>query len=184
MIVYRDLEKKDICRELFRGFQRRQVVTDCWRRVDGRWMVRADPFIDDWSEEDYRVLVECLRRTAASGGLVRGAFLGGALKGFASVENEPLGSRGQYLDLSSIHVSQDARRRGIGRELFRAALEFARRRGAEKLYISAHSAVESQAFYRALGCVEAEEPDAGHVAREPFDCQLECRTGAGDSAAP
>lgn len=71
MIEYRDLEKKDICRELFRGFQRRQVVTDCWRRVDGRWTVRPDPFIDDWSEEDYRFLVECLGRTAAAGGLVR-----------------------------------------------------------------------------------------------------------------
>ena len=95
-----------------------------------------------------------------------------------------MGSRGQYLDLSSIHVSQDARRRGIGRTLFQAALAFARDRGAEKLYISAHSAVESQAFYRAMGCVEAEEYDAGHVAREPFDCQLECGTGAGSGAAP
>lgn len=28
---------------------------------------------------------------------------------------------------------------------------------AEKLYISAHSAVESQAFYKAIGCREAEE---------------------------
>lgn len=183
MIEYRDLTEGDLCRELFDGFQRRQVVTDCWRRVDGRWTVRPDPFIDDWSEEDYRFLVECLRRTAAAGGLVRGAFLDGALKGFVSVESEPMGSRGQYLDLSGIHVSQDTRRQGIGRTLFQAALAFARDRGAEKLYISAHSAVESQAFYRAMGCVEAEEYDAGHVAREPFDCQLECGTGAGSGAA-
>ncbi len=179
VIEYRDLAEGDLCRALFRDFQRRQVVTDCWRRVDGCWTVRADPFIDDWSEEDYRFLVKCLRHTAASGGLVRGAFLDGALKGFVSVERAPLGSRGQYLDLSSIHVSQDVRRQGIGRTLFQAALDFARERGAEKLYISAHSAVESQAFYRSLDCVEAEEYDAEHTAREPFDCQLECRVPAG-----
>ena len=43
-----------------------------------------------------------------------------------------------------------------------------------KLYISAHSAVESQAFYKAMGCVEAEVYHQGHVEEEPYDCQLEC----------
>lgn len=45
--------------------------------------------------------------------------------------------------------------------------------GGEKLYISSHSAVETQAFYRGMGCRDAEEIDAAHAAREPFDCQLE-----------
>ena len=43
----------------------------------------------------------------------------------------------------------------------------------KKLYISAHSAVESQAFYKKMGCVEAEEYDPAHTAAEPCDCQLE-----------
>ena len=46
-------------------------------------------------------------------------------------------------------------------------------RAAEKLYISSHSAVETQAFYRAVGCREAQEYNAEHVEQEPFDCQLE-----------
>ena len=54
------------------------------------------------------------------------------------------------------------------------AKNYARERGAEKLYISAHSAVETQAFYRAMGCVEAEEYQPAHVEQEPYDCQLEC----------
>ena len=63
---------------------------------------------------------------------------------------------------------------GIGRTLFDAAKEWARKNGAEKLYISAHSAVESQAFYKAMGCVEAKEYNQKHVEEEPYDCQLEC----------
>ena len=47
--------------------------------------------------------------------------------------------------------------------------------GAGKLYISAHSAVESQAFYKSMGCVEAGEYNPEHVEKEPYDCQLECR---------
>lgn len=62
----------------------------------------------------------------------------------------------------------------ISRELFRTAQRHARERGVQRLYISAHSAVESQAFYRSLGRVEAEEYDPEHVEREPYDCQLEC----------
>lgn len=65
------------------------------------------------------------------------------------------------------------RRRGVGRWLFNAAADWAKAQGAEKLYISAHSAVESQAFYSAMGCVDAAEYQQSHVDEEPFDCQLE-----------
>ena len=91
------------------------------------------------------------------------------------MESAPLGRNGDYRDLSSLHVSQELRGQGIGRRLFALAREFAREQGALKLYISAHSAVETQAFYRAMGCTEAQEYDPEHVEREPCDCQLECR---------
>lgn len=174
MLFYREIEETELTRDLFRPFRRRQVVTDCWRRVDGRWTIQPDPFVDDWSEADYAELIRCLKNTAATGGLVYGAFVDGELKGFVSVEGPLTGSRAQYADLSSIHVSEDMRGQGIGRELFAAAKRFAREQHAEKLYISSHSAVESQAFYRAMGCTEAEEYQAEHVEREPYDCQLEC----------
>lgn len=173
MADYRSLQEEEINRGLFDTFIRRQIVTKCFRKENGEWLIKDAPFVDDWGEEEYRELVRCLKNTAATGGLVYGAFIEGRLKGFVSVEAVPIGSRGQYLDLSSIHVSQDMRGQGIGRELFGAARAFARERGAQKLYISAHSAVESQAFYRAMGCVEAKEYYLPHVEKEPFDCQLE-----------
>lgn len=86
-----------------------------------------------------------------------------------------MGSRKQYADLTSIHVSADARGHGLGRRLFLLAEDTARQLGAEALYISAHSAVESQAFYKAMGCVEAAEYLPIHVEQEPCDCQLERR---------
>ncbi len=61
----------------------------------------------------------------------------------------------------------------MGRRLFAMACAWAKAHGAKKLYISAHSAVETQAFYRAVGCVDALEPNCAHVEREPYDCQLE-----------
>lgn len=172
-LLYRSLNAHEIDRKLFAFFERRQSVTQCWRKIDGVWQIREVAFIDDWNDADYAALVAHLVHTAMSGGFVLGAFAEDALKGFASVEPGFFGSRREYLDLSELHVSRDMRNRGVGRELFSKAASWAKSRGAEKLYISAHSSVESQAFYRAMGCVEAAEYDKAHVEKEPFDCQLE-----------
>ncbi len=174
MIQYKTLEMDEINRELFAHFIRHQNVTKCFRKEQGKWVIRDAPFVDDWKEEDYAYLVQCLRHTVQTGGFVQGAFCGGQLKGFVSVESALTGGEHRYLDLSSIHVSEDLRGEGIGAALFLAAKKWAREKGAGKLYISAHSAVESQAFYKKMGCVEAQWYDPVHVEQEPFDCQLEC----------
>lgn len=173
MVEYRILQAQEIERGLFHAFIRHQVVDQCLRHENGSWVVRSDPFIDDWSEEDYRILIDCLRNTVCTGGLVFGAFSDGELKGFVSVENGFFGGANRYYDLSALHVSEDMRRNGIGKELFLAAADWAKKQGAKKLYISAHSAIESQAFYRSLGCVEASEYNRKHVETEPYDCQME-----------
>lgn len=175
MTEYRQLAEGDISRDLFSGFIRRQVVTMCWRKTGEGWCIREDPFIDDWSEDEYAKLVCCLKNTVGTGGFVYAAFRGGILKGFASVEPGLFGGENRYLDLSSLHVSEDMRGQGLGKALFCAAAEWAGSRGAEKLYISGHSAVETQGFYRAMGCVEAAEYNRKHVEEEPYDCQLEYR---------
>lgn len=175
MIAYRKLRQEEIDRALFAQFHRKQEVTKCWRKVEGQWVIKDIAFVDDWSEEDYAFLVSCLKNTLATKGLVAGAFYDGSLRGFVSVEAARFGSKLQYMDLTSLHVSEDMRRKGIGKGLFRIAREYAKEQGAEKLYISAHSALESQAFYRSVGCVEAEEYNPAHVEQEPCDCQLECK---------
>jgi len=210
-IYYRTLCADEICPELFRGFVRRQKVVKCWRKEsekgDEKWVIRDDPFIDDWTEDDYRFLVKCLKNTVQTGGFVYAAFRrtddlrghndiekhdasrthdtfskhdtlcgqpsGSMLKGFISVEPTLSGDAQGYLDLSSLHVSEELRGKGIGSILFQAARDWAKKKGGKKLYISAHSAVETQAFYRAMGCVEAQIYNQRHVEQEPYDCQLE-----------
>jgi len=174
MIEYRKLTESEINRELFSHFIRHQTVVKCWRQDNREWVVKDAPFIDDWSEADYKILISCLKNTVATSGFVYAAFCDCTLKGFVSVEPKLFGGEHKYLDLSSIHVSEDMRNKGIGTTLFLAAKDWAKEHGANKLYISAHSAVESQAFYHKMGCVEAAWYDQSHVDAEPYDCQLEC----------
>lgn len=180
-LQYRMIDSEELDFSLFKHFIRRQTVNLCWRRENGTmglegfgpWTIRPDPFIDDWSPEDYLFLVSCLQNTLKTGGALFGAFADGQLKGFVSVESKRFGPETEYLDLSSLHVSSDFRRRGAGRKLFMLAADWAKSKGAEKLYISSHSADETQRFYRSLGCVDAVYTDPHHAETEPYDCQLE-----------
>ena len=106
---YRNIEENEITCELFAHFNRHQVVTKCWRKIDGEWCIKDIAFVEEWTEEEYEYLVKCLKNTVKTGGLVAGAFVEGQLKGFVSVEPEFLGSKKQYLELSSMHASEDMR---------------------------------------------------------------------------
>ena len=170
-IVYTQL--KEINTELFSAFDRYQEVKKCWRKADGKWILKDIAFIEQWNKEDYETLVLCLKNTVDTGGVVFGVLCKNTLVGFASLENELFGSHDQYLQLSSLHVSNGMRKKGIGRDLFHISCEKAKELGAKKLYISAHSSRETRAFYNTVGCVEALEYNNGLVIKEPFDCQLE-----------
>lgn len=172
-VNYIQLTEKEIELPLFQGFHRHQEVTKCWRKENGKWQLKDISFVEEWGEREYAFLVKCLKNTANTGGFVFGAFEEERLVGFASVENQLFGSRKQYVQLSCIHVSEEWRGKGIGKRLFVIAVEGARRLGAEKLYISAHSSKESQAFYHAMGCIEAIEYNKELAEAEPCDCQLE-----------
>lgn len=167
------LSSEELTAELFADFSRYQQVKKCLRKIGGEWVIIDNEFIEDWNSQQLASLADCLKKTVAAGGAVFGAFSQEKLKGFASVENTFFGSKGQYLELSNLHVSSERRGEGIGKKLMAECSEWAREKGAQKLYISAHSSVESQAFYKAIGCVEAQEYSRAHIEKEPCDCQLE-----------
>ncbi len=140
--------------------------------MNGEWQMVPVVFTEDWDFLRLRAEADDILQAIAAGTPVVGAFDGDALVGFAQL-GERLGSCGQYIELVSYHVSAPYRGKGIGRRLFATICDAARSLGAEKLYISAHSSRESQAAYRALGCVPAQEVDAMRAANEPCDVQME-----------
>jgi len=58
---YRKLTADEIKIDLFKGLIRHQKVTKCWRKVEGEWVIKDIEFIDDWTEEEYSLLVGYLR---------------------------------------------------------------------------------------------------------------------------
>ena len=173
IIEYKELKETEIDLSLFTSFNRYQDVEQCWRKENGEWILKDIAFTEQWSLNEYEFLVKCLQNTIKTGGTVFGAFYKDKLVGFASLENQFFGSQKEYLQLSSIHISHEKRGMGIGKELFSLVCKKAKEKNGQKIYISAHSSEETQAFYKMMGCVEAKEYNEKLVAEEPYDCQLE-----------
>lgn len=148
------------------AFVRTQPVRRVWRRMDGHYQITEHPFTDDWPPERKRKKAAELRSDALT---VFGAFDGETLIGFAGIRNQPVGNR---LILDTMHVSQPYRRSGIGRALFRQTEAEAIRRKAGELYISAESAVETVAFYQAMGAEFTDAAIPEMVEAEPLDVQM------------
>lgn len=163
---------ENFCPESLDAFIRHQEVRECWRMTSCGWELQPAVFTEHWDAARLRREAEELLMLSAEGTPVFAAFADEVAVGFAAL-GERLGSEGQYMELRSLHVSAPWRGRGLGRRLFQEACRAAGGAGAKKLYISAHSSKESQAAYRALGCVNALEPDPARVAAEPCDVQME-----------
>ena len=172
-LIYRKIELEELNLDLFRKFERRQNVARQLQKQGDAWVEKPVSLVEEWSREDYEFLLTCLQNTIQEGGVVFGAFEGNAVKGFASISGQPFGYAGHYRDLTSLHVTRELRGRGIGTRLFHLAAGWALAMGGQKLYIAANPAIESQLFYRTLGCTDAMELNEEHVKNGPTDRQME-----------
>ncbi len=172
-ITYQRLGGDLIPEDLLDSFNRYQQVTRSWRKENNQWVLKDNPYVEDWDLDKKRNVTRELSDCAGHGGVVFGAFCGGKLVGFATLASRFFGSSARTLEMPMIEVSFEYRHHGIGRQLFALIADSAKRLGAAKLYISAHSSEESQAFYKAVGCTQAQEVNREIAENEPYDCQLE-----------
>ncbi|MGN0608843.1 MAG: GNAT family N-acetyltransferase [Oscillospiraceae bacterium] len=154
-------------------FVRHQEVRECWRRINGELVLVPNNYVEDWDLEQRRKIAETIYNGISDRGFAYGAFDEGKIIGYIFLSKDFFGTSAKYIELKLFHVSEPFRCKGIGKELFKLACGEAKMIGAEKIYISAHSSKESQAAYRRLGCVEAEEINKEIAEDEPFDIQME-----------
>lgn len=119
-------------------------------------------------EEETAVLLDRFDR----GGTFRGVFDAEALVGVSVLESARVGRAGDQMQLAYLYVSRGYRGRGVGTQLFEAAVSFAREAGATALYVSSAPTENTVDFYRSRGCVLASDPDPRLLAAEPDDIHL------------
>ena len=122
----------------------------------------------DASAKETPVLLDRFDR----GGTFLGVFDAEALIGMSVLESARVGRGLDQMQLSYLYVSRTYRRRGVGMQLFEAAVSLrtrGRREGALRLSRTTENTVD---FYLNRGCVLAPEPDPALLAAEPDDIHL------------
>lgn len=173
-VSFEEIYFYDLSVSMFDHFNRHQEIRWCWRKLNSNWALENTPGVVEWNKNDIASLVERLRITLGSSGILLGAFIGHYLIGFASIEIESFGTYYEYLLLSNLHVSYEHRRKGVGKKLFHIACRNAKGMGAQKLYISVPPYEETHAFFKSMCCVEATYCNRELMKAEPLCCQMEC----------
>ncbi|RSK27541.1 GNAT family N-acetyltransferase [Bacillus sp. HMF5848] len=155
-------------------FHRYQEVKRVWRIENNKKVIKNISFIEDWDHNEKQIVIQQLKQTLLTGGTVFAAYEAGyRLIGFASLGSQRMGEKEEYLCLHELYVSEHVRGKGIGKLLFQMCVKEAKSLQVKKLYISAHSSVETIDFYVRMGCVDATWIWQQQVHHEPYDCQLE-----------
>jgi GNAT superfamily N-acetyltransferase len=159
--------------ELIWTIDRSEVHHHIYELHDGQLVRTARYFeIPGWrpgaAEEETPALLDSFDR----GGIFLGVFDGDALIGVSVLQSARVGRAGDQMQLGYLYVSRAYRGRGVGSQLFDAAVSFARDAGVNALYISATPTENTVEFYLNRGSVLAPEPDPRLLAAEPHDIHL------------
>jgi 3-methyladenine DNA glycosylase AlkD/GNAT superfamily N-acetyltransferase len=158
--------------DFLKGYQRYQETKNVLFLQDGKLLEKEDQFTESWDESKLIEISKYLRDLVKKGGVVYAAYSGKHVIGFSCIDYYQFGD---YINLPYIHTDSRYRGQGYGKELILFAGLEAMLKGAKKLYISSHPAVETQKFYESVGCTLAEEVNETLLAIEPYDIQLELK---------
>ena len=173
-IVVRAMIVEDLHVHMMDGFDRHQEITHIIRK-NGRVKKLRKPRVEDWADEFRKGFIRdfiyhvYIQQYFGGQPTVFAAFRGGQVVGFAKwrvVKDLKLkyGKEKNYTILDNLFISRDCRRMGLGRQLFELCAEAAKAEGTRVMYISTNPSVETQAFYRSVGCAKT-KTDLGPVMR-------------------
>ena len=172
-IAIERLSKENFSEFSMDDFKRYQEIKESWMLENGQYVLRPNPHILDWDVEACRSTAREILEGIEDGGFAYGAFSEGKFLGYILIGGKFIGREGDALQLKLFHMTNGLRGQGVGKRLFAAACDEARRRGAKRFYISANASKESQIAYRKMGCVYAREFIDEIYNETPHDVQME-----------
>ena len=168
MIKIELLSETNFCIESLDLYNRKQDVNMVYRRIGGDFTLVECKYTEDWDLNKKRSVAKQISRDDY---ITYIALDNDKVVGFISLLKQ---LNGPYMILDMMQVSSECRGQGIGRRLFQAGKDEARKNGAEALYIYACSSKETIAFYRAMGSDLTSDPIKEIAEEEPFDLQMIC----------
>ena len=150
------------------NYSRKQDVKKVYRKQNGEFILVDCAYTEDWDMEKRHSVAKTI---SGNDYITYLALENEEVVGFIGLKRDLINS---YMILDMMQVSAECRGQGMGRKLFDAGKEEARKAGAEALYISACSSEETIAFYKAMGAELTDCPIKEIAEEEPYDLQMIC----------
>ena len=147
-ITYRVLERDEI-RKL-NEIDRYEIIEEIYCFRDGKLVLEKE-YSEITDIPDISEVIEDYIEDYDDDGTFVGAFDAEKLVGLGGISGKLIGENKDTLQLSSLWVSNQYRKKGIGRQLVSMLKEEAKQLGAERLYVSAAPSKNTVDFYRGVG---------------------------------
>lgn len=168
MVTIALLSKENFNPHSLDAYERKHDVKKVYRKKEAEYILMDMPYVEDWSLAEKRQIAMAVSSDAYISYI---ALDNGTVVGFLGLKRR---LHNGYMILDMLYVSAAYRGMGIGRRLFAAGKEAAKKAGAAALYISACSSEETIAFYRAMGAELTDCPIQEMADDEPCDLQMVC----------
>jgi GNAT superfamily N-acetyltransferase len=170
-LTYRELNAAES--ERIKEIDASDFIHRAWRSVNDTMQWVEINYQEEGYPDGYENHLTALKETINGGGFAIGAFDDTRLIGFCSVNRDMFGKQYKYVLFDQQFISAEYRKKGIGKKLFYMAVEKAKEWGADKFYIYAGSSENTLAYYKSLGCKDAQEINQELYDGDPRDVQLE-----------
>ena len=171
-IQYKKLTRAEI--GMFEQIDRTESIQRIYYFRNGVLVLEEEHYkVPDWNPRVKQERIADLQILFDQGSPIFGAFDKDILVGVSVLDVRPLKSGTNRLNLEGMWVSCNYRGRGIGRALFKLAMQEALGRNAKSIYVSATPSENTVSFYTALGCKPAQPIDPSLFEKEPEDIHLE-----------
>lgn len=167
MIRYNTVYPRNIKTGLLNGYKRQSETSRVKYVEDGILKEKADFFKEDWDQEKLHSIEQFMKKKQNITIIAKDQS---QTVGFLVVDTNSFDG---YMNVPYIHTDARYRGLGIGKNLILLGSKTAKDLGAEKLYISGHPDINTQAFYEKIGCVLAQKINQTLYEIEPLDIQLE-----------
>ncbi|HCQ91092.1 MULTISPECIES: GNAT family N-acetyltransferase [unclassified Clostridium] len=168
---YRLLEKSEL--KLLSEIDRKEIVNEVYYFKNNKLEIVNEFYnIERWILEELQDYINRLEDIYDRNGTIYGAFDNDKIIGLAALESKFIGKNNDQLKLDMLYISNNYRKKGIGKNLVNLLCEKAKDLGAKSLYISATPFKNTVNFYFAVGSKLTNEINKELYELEPYDIHM------------
>lgn len=168
---YRLLKKSEL--KLLAEIDRKEIVNHVYYFKDNTLKIFNEfDNIEGWNLEELNDYINRLEDIYDRNGTIYGAFDNNMIVGLVSLESKFIGRNNDQLKLDMLYISNNYRKKGIGKNLVNLLCEKAKELGGKSIYISATPFKNTVDFYFAMGAKLTEEINKDLYELEPYDIHM------------